>query len=168
MNLVLMIGVGIVGFLLAYLFFKLDDNKHQFLRLLLLGCLFGVFILAGKVGLDSNNVCELVPNYTKTNYQYGNNFTYSNGTATYHWDYAASGVPPTADKGVFLFHVYEYNEYEVICYNMSEANTSVVFYKLNMWIIRIISAYLLVFLIFKVFMWSREYIGGKRGRAKDE
>lgn len=37
-------------------------------------------------------------------YQYGNNFTYPNGTATYHWDYDASGIPPTADNGVFLFH----------------------------------------------------------------
>lgn len=44
--------------------------------------------------------------YEKVNYQYGNNFTYANGSATYHWDYSASGVPPTTDKGVFLFHTY--------------------------------------------------------------
>lgn len=46
-------------------------------------------------------------------YQYGNNFTYANGSATYHWDYDASGVPPTTDKGIYLFHrkvnaTYEY------------------------------------------------------------
>lgn len=53
-------------------------------------------------------------------YQYGNNFTYSNGSATYHWDYDASGIPPTADKGVFLFHrgiEYQYENYDDASHN---------------------------------------------------
>ena len=52
---------------------------------------------------------------------YGNNFTYSNGTATYHWDYSASGIPPTADKGVFLFHI---KSYENKIYTNFDADTS--------------------------------------------
>ena len=169
MSMTIIIGIGIVGFLLAYLFFNFGKDeisqKHYLLRLLLLGCLFGVFILLGKATLDANQECELVHNYTKNDYQYGNNFTYPNGTATYHWDYSASGVPPTADKGVFLFHVYEYKDYDVVCYDKSGTNTASIFYGLTLWIVRLISAYILVYLFYEIFMWLSRIVSGKRGRS---
>lgn len=160
-------GLGIVGFLLVFMFFKFENKQHEFLRLLLLGCLFGVFILLGKTAIDGTETCELVNNYTYNSHIYGNNFTYPNGTATYHWDYAGSGVPPTADEGVFLFHLWEEKDFEVICYTNTSSNTANTFYKLTLWIVRLITGYLLVYLIWYIFGWVKEVISGKRGRAKE-
>lgn len=169
-NIVLLIGLGVIGFLLAYLFFNFGKDeisqKHYLLRLLLIGCLFGVFVLIGKAGFDSTQTCELVNNYTDTVHMYGNNFTYENGTATYHWDYAASGVPPTADKGVFLFHKKEYKEFDVVCFESDLNNTANTFYVLTLWIVRLISSYILVYLFYEIFIYMRNIIAGKRGRSK--
>ena len=129
---VLIAGLGIIGFLLAYLFFKFEDKQHELLRLLLLGCLFGVFVLVGKVGLDSNNRCELL---------------LSNQTVS---------------DGVTVF------EYESLCYEVSESNSGLVFYKLTMWIVRLISGYLLVYLFYYIFKWFSRLVSGKRGRSKDD
>lgn len=172
MNMVLMVGLGFVGFLLAYLFFNFGKDeisqKHYLLRLLLLGCLFGVFVLIGKAGLDSSQTCELVNNFTDQQHVYGNNFSYSNGTATYHWDYAASGIPPTADKGVFLFHIKEYKYYDVVCFESDPNKTGNTFYVLTLWIVRLISAYILVYLFYEIFMYMKNMINGKYGRSKDD
>lgn len=172
MSLSLIIGIGLVGFLLAYLFFNFGKDelsqKHYLLRLLLLGCLFGIFILLGKASFDADQSCELVHNYTKMNYQYGNNFTYENGSATYHWDYDASGVPPTTDKGVFLFHIYEYKDYDVECFSLSDSNTGLTFYKLTLWIVRLLVSYILVYLIYEIFMYFNNLIRGNHGRSKKE
>lgn len=129
---VLVAGIGIIGFLLAYLFFKLEDDKHQFLRLLMLGCLFGVFVLVGKVSLDSGVVCSL---------------TLSNTTE---------------------FNSTIFFEYGTVCHSVSEANTGLTFYKLTLWIVRLLSAYLLIFLFWRIFKWTSDWIGGKRGRSKDD
>jgi len=44
----------------------------------------------------------------ETYYSYGNNFTYANGTPTYHWDYGE--VPNKVELEIILFH--EGKEYE--------------------------------------------------------
>jgi len=129
---VLIAGLGIIGFLLAYLFFKFEDKQHELLRLLLLGCLFGVFVLVGKVGLDSNNDCELVVN-------------------------------STYEVNTTLFF-----DYKTVCHSVSESNTGLTFYKLTMWIVRLISGYLLIYLFYYIFKWFSRIISGKRGRSKDD
>jgi hypothetical protein len=57
MNIVLMSGMGIVGFLLIFMFFKLGEGekKHYLLQLLMLGFILGIFVLIGKASLDSND-----------------------------------------------------------------------------------------------------------------
>jgi len=133
MGLELIIGLGIVGGLLAYLFFRMSEkelyDKHFLLRLLLLGCLFGVFILVGKVGLDSMTQCTV---------------EVSNSTV---------------DGGVTSF------EYEQFCFETPET-TGLTFYKLTLWIVRLISAYILVYLFYEIFLWLRDLIKGIRGRSK--
>ena len=131
---ILMAGLGIVGFLLAYLFFNFGKDeigqKHYLLRLLLIGCLFGVFVLIGKVGLDSSNVCELVVTGS-----------YENSTVI-HYDY------------------------DTVCYDSTENNTHNTFYLLTLWIVRLISAYIMVYLFYEIFTYMRDMIAGRRGRSK--
>lgn len=130
---VLMAGLGIVGFLLAYLFFNFGKDeisqKHYLLRLLLIGCLFGVFVLIGKVGLDSGVTCELVVNNT-----------YENNTIINY-------------------------EYERVCFDNTDASTGLTFYNLTLWIVRLISSYILIYLFYEIFMYMRKIISGKRGRS---
>jgi hypothetical protein len=127
----LIIGLGIVGFLIAYLFFQSKDEKeHLLLRILLLGILFGVFVLIGKASLDSTTQCSLELNQTVTD---GNTTNYS---------------------------------YAPICYSVTENTTALTFYKVTLWIVRLISLYLLVYFIWHVWKWFSAIISGKYGRAK--
>lgn len=134
MSLELIIGIGITGLLLAYLFFKSNDDKgvggHFLLRLMLLGCLFGVFVLLGKAGLDSTQSCDLKIM----------NETTMNETTTFNYD--------------------------TICYSSTQANTGLTFYRLNLWIVRLISAYLLIYFFYELFLWLSKIIKGRRGRAR--
>jgi hypothetical protein len=132
MTLTLIIAIASVGFLLAYLFFKTGEeyDKHFLLRLLLLGCLFGIFVLLGKVGLDSQNTCDLVMNETLVD---GNLSTYS---------------------------------YEAVCYDVTQYNTGLTFYKLTLWIVRLLSAYILIYFFYELFMWLSKVIRGVRGRSR--
>jgi hypothetical protein len=61
-NLTLLIALGIFGFMLLFMFFKLrsdgGESEHFFLQLLVLGFLLGVFVLIGKVGLDDKDFCS--------------------------------------------------------------------------------------------------------------
>lgn len=72
----LILALGIVGFLVAYLFFQNKEDNHVALRILMLGVLFGIFILLGKAGIDSTTECEPVLNQTVVN----------NLTTTYSYD----------------------------------------------------------------------------------
>lgn len=132
MTLTLIIAIASVGFLLAYLFFKTGEeyDKHFLLRLLLLGCLFGIFVLLGKVGLDSQNTCDLVMNETLVD---GNLSTYN---------------------------------YEAVCYDNTQYNTGLTFYKLTLWIVRLLSAYILIYFFYELFMWLSKVIRGVRGRSR--
>lgn len=172
MGLELILGIGIVGLLLAYLFFKSNDDKglggHFLLRLMLLGCLFGIFVLLGKASMDSTETCELVHNYTDNTYVYGNSLFYENGTARYHWEYEPASTPPGQSDvdQVRLFHIREYKDYDVVCFKNTSANTGVTFYTLTLWIVRLISAYLLIYFFYELFLWLSKIIKGKRGRTK--
>lgn len=138
MSLELIIGLGIVGFLLAYLFFKSGDDyqEHVLLRILLLGLLFGVFILIGSAGLDSTTSCDVIIS-NQTEYEVVGNAT-----------------------------VTEFS-YDTLCYEKGSDNTALSFYQLTLWIVRLVSTYLIIYLVYKIFLWTRDVIGGKRGRTKE-
>jgi hypothetical protein len=61
-NVTLLLALGIFGFMLLFMFFKLrsdgQEKEHFFLQLLVLGFLLGVFLLIGKVGLDDKDFCS--------------------------------------------------------------------------------------------------------------
>lgn len=135
MNLILMIGLGLVGFLLAYLFFNFGKDeisqKHYLLRLLLLGCLFGVFVLIGKAGLDSTETC----------------------------DNLLSNTTLVENDTVELYN------YEVVCYESDPNNTASTFYLLTLWIVRLISLYILVYLFYEILSYFARMINSRRGRS---
>ena len=135
-NIVLLVGLGFIGFLLAYLFFNFGKDeisqKHYLLRLLLIGCLFGVFVLIGKAGLDSTQTCNHV----------------------------LSNMTLVENNTVELY------DYETLCYESDPNNTAKTFYVLTLWIVRLISAYILVYLFYEIFIYMRNIISGKRGRSK--
>ena len=106
----IIIGYGIFLFFNLYLCFKLDD-EHKGLKFFLIGISIFSLSLLPIITQDCSFLNQGYYNYNV----YGNNFTYSNGSVTYHWDYSASGVPPTADKGVFLFHTNQTNNYDYVC-----------------------------------------------------
>ena len=70
-NYILLASIGIFGFLLLFMFFKLGENKennHYILQLVVLGFLLGLFVLIGKTALDEKNYCAWnVVNSTTTN-----------------------------------------------------------------------------------------------------
>jgi hypothetical protein len=128
----LIIGMGIVGFLLAYLFYQGEDKTHLLLRILMLGALFGIFVLIGKAGLDADTSCELVVNST------------------------------LVEDNLTIF------SYDPVCYQITSSNTASTFYKVTLWIVRLISLYLVIYFIYEVFKWFAKIISGKYGRSKNE
>jgi formate hydrogenlyase subunit 3/multisubunit Na+/H+ antiporter MnhD subunit len=105
-------------FLITGFYFRNKSQDEYKLGLVLISLALSIvfFGLAGVYSFDiTQTFCEIQTNDIYETYIYGNNFSYSNGSATYHWDYEASGIPPTADKGVFLFHKRMYYNNEIIC-----------------------------------------------------
>jgi len=150
MSMELLVGIGIVLFVLTYLFIKLGekDNPHIYLQLLLLGFMVGLFIIVGKAGIDAN--CEMKLNNTEEIYKYGDNFT------GYHWDYDYDSPKP--NTAPFLFHKYiDYNYIEVC----EDDNTEVIFYKFLVWISRIIVAYIIIYYLYEVLKYFSIIGGGK-------
>lgn len=93
-------GIG-VFFLIAGL---ATDQSYFILGSMLFFFICGFIIQAGNLYLPNHEI----------SYSYGNNFSYANGSPTYHWDYGDApqftpAVQNTPDS-VFLFHTEE--EYE--------------------------------------------------------
>lgn len=57
--LTLIIGIGIAGFLMLYLAFKLE-REHYLLRLILIFFFFYALILIPKAAMDEKNYCDFV------------------------------------------------------------------------------------------------------------
>lgn len=113
MILTIYLGLLLLALIFIWTGFKIDNPVLE------IGGFFFLFVL-GLV-LMNGNVEYKTGYFNDQQHVYGNNFTYDNGSATYHWDYDASGVPPTVDKGVFLFHIKEYKE---DVYTKFDADTS--------------------------------------------
>jgi hypothetical protein len=61
LSLSVILAIGAFGFLISYLFFKTEGEgygHHFLLRLLLLGILFGVFVLLGSSAMDASRDCQ--------------------------------------------------------------------------------------------------------------
>jgi hypothetical protein len=116
-----MLGMGIVGFLLIFMFFKLGENekKHYLLQLLMLGFILGIFVLIGKAGLDTNDY-----SYCSWNMK---NYTMTGGNVT-NMNYAfecPSNPPSTAGTfyktttwimRVTIIYLFIYYFYELMMY----------------------------------------------------
>ena len=137
-NISVLVGAGIVTFLLLILLWKLDGGKredggngntHVLLQILLLGFILAGIVVIGKASLDdSGKVCDWLVNSTNLN-------TVTNVTS-YTYDYS--------------------------CVSTSEG-TGQTFYKLTVWIMRLIGIYILCYLVYVVLVYFG-YIGQKKGR----
>ena len=143
-NIILLLSATVIGLFLWLIIFKSEEEfrkKHFLLRLLLLGCLFGVLIIIGKIALDSTHVCSLVTNETLVGVNY-------NGS----------------DIQDFTFNEY----YDTVCFEADPNSTAVSFFKLVTWIIRLFGAYILIYALYEVFMYLRRLLKGIRGRTKND
>jgi len=148
------IALGVVLFVLLYISFNLE-KEHFILQLFLLFISLFVLILIPKAALDMGNDCETVLNSTSEIYEYGNNFS------GYHWDYDAGTAPDGPQLDAYLFHREISYTYTENCLGNNATETT--FYKLVMWIVRIISTYIVFYFLFSVFFWL-----GKNGKNKSK
>jgi len=150
----LIIGIGIVCFLLLYFVFNI---KEEHFLLQILGVFFFIFLLflIPKAMLDFNNNCQLVLNYTKEIYQYGNNFT------GYHWDYSYETVAPQIENSAYLFHKNTTNYYTWHC-EENPKQTSKIFYNIVVWFARLFVLYVFLYIVFYSFKWFNGIVTGKK------
>lgn len=137
-NVSVLIGAGIVTFLLLLLFWKLDGSKgengekksnHVLLQILLLGFILAGFVIIGKASLDdSGSVCSWVVNTSAYNA--------STDVTTYNYSY-----------------------------NCVDSNVGIglTFYNLTVWIMRIIGLYIFLYLVYVVLTYFG-YLSNKKGR----
>lgn len=143
MSFQLVLGAGIISFLLFYFAKELDKKEHFALRLIFFGLGLLMLIPLSKGIIDSGSVCENVLNSTLENYVYGDNYT------SYHWDYTYSNPNPNAD--VNLFHKNTTYNYDYICYDITDSSTGATVYKITSWIMRLYLAYVLYYFVFWLF-----------------
>ena len=137
----IIISLGLVGFLLITLAFKLDDETHPVLKVFALFFTIFIMVLIAKSGYDSRFVCEILGNYTNNVYQYGANFS------GYHWDYDYD-LNPAQAPDYELLHVREYKEYDLYCFeNPYITQTSATGFKVSLWFFSLIGIYLIIFVI---------------------
>lgn len=102
----LIIGTGVVVFLLFYFASQTDKNKHFALRLLLFSMGIALLMLVGKGVIDSTNTCVPVLNMTNSTAIGASNITTYN-YATYCHDTTTSTSPKTLYRGVtWIFILY--------------------------------------------------------------
>ena len=99
-NLTILIGISIFVFILGYICFKLDRQKHFLLQLLILFFIFANMIMLAKVTFDDKDNCDwLIQNVTTVNG--------TNTTELYEYDYKCSTntstTPTTFYNGVMWF-----------------------------------------------------------------
>ena len=137
----LVIGMGIVVFLMIYLSSQLDET-HNILKLFLM--IMGIFMLLYIPATLIVEDCEILLNYTHESYQYGDNYT------GYHWEYNDPSQPDLNALGGNLFHrniTYTYDKY---CFD-PENSTAQNFYKTYVWITRFFLTYFFIYLIYWFF-----------------
>lgn len=142
--LALIIGIGIICFLLLYLSFNLDKS-HTLLKILLFFLFLGALNLIPKAIIDNYDTCELVLNETQTSYIYGKNYT------SYHWDYSSPTTPPYTT--VSLFHENTTYTYSEVCItNTKETGNMLLRLSLFIWYICI--SYMLLYLVWEALKFA--------------
>jgi hypothetical protein len=152
MNIAFIIAVSVFLSILTYIAFKLDKTHLVLKFFLLFMVLYGFPVMVKGFTQD----CELVPTTVYETYQYGNNFT------GYHWDYDTGSAPDGPQVDAYVFHKNISTNYSYICTNVSQEGEISSFIKITMWLSRIFSTYLLIYLTYSVFVAFKN----KRFRVK--
>lgn len=137
------IALGTIAALFFYMAFKLDD-KHAVIKYV--SAIFGVMMMLSIASFALNNqeICEIQLNYTNNVYVYGSNFT------GYHWDYDYD-LNPAQAPDYELFHIKQYNEYILVCFDSPSPGSGLTAFKLVNYFIRILIGYALIFAIYMLF-----------------
>ena len=93
----IIVGLAVLLFLGGLTF---DESGFLILGSMVLFFMAGFIIQSGSLYVHNGDT------YTV----YGNNFSYENGTPTYHWDYDGTTIPNKIEDAVYPFH--EVKEYE--------------------------------------------------------
>lgn len=147
------LGISVVCFLVAYVAFKLDKEKHEHLQAFLVMIFFFLLLFIPQTILEYNDkYCSFELNTTQNYYVYGNNFT------SYHWDYTGSDpVPVQIANDAFVFHTNITNHYNRFCVEQPY-KTPQKFFTAVLWIVRIIQVYLIIFLIIYLYGHLRRVV----------
>lgn len=144
-----LVGAGIIGFILVYLFSKLGQNtdksangedvgvgdNHVLLRVLILAVLLGCFLVIGATTVDmSKQNCDILINQTHDN--------------------------TSNPQDVMM--VYSYSEF---CFD-NDVNHGSTFYNIVRWFVYFVSIYLFGFLLFRIWVAAREGIFKRLGGGK--
>jgi len=143
-SLAVIVGVGILVFLLMYFTSIIDREKHKHIRtFFLMISLPLLFLIPASLILDQE-VCEIVLSNDSEIFVYGNYFD------DYHWDGYNITAPSQTDKEAFLFHTDKTYSYETFCYE--KRNGSAAFFKA-------FAIILVVFMIYIGFIFFADIIG---------
>ena len=153
MSLLLLLSVLVTIIILLVLFVKLGDSdktEHWVLQFLVLGFIVGLVIIVGKIGLDSNQICNWNMNDTST----VNNYTFGCYNSTGHLIYNLSNC--TANAEPLLLNSYTNYSITYDC-ETSSSQTGFTFYKTILWFVRVVAAYIIIFFIVEIyrFFWLK-------------
>lgn len=82
------VGVFVVGYLLFKLMDSLDDEKHVYIKLVMMFGILSLLLLVPKALIDGNTTCEPVLNHTTT---------YVNDTNYFYTSYCIENTKGTAN-----------------------------------------------------------------------
>jgi len=154
--LALIIGIGIICFLLLYLAFNLDKS-HTLLKILLFFLFLSALNLIPKAIIDNYDDCELVLNNTQEIYVYGNYFE------GYHWDGYNTTAPLQTDKNAYLFHKNTTNTYTEVCVTNTK-DTGNILLRLSVFIWYICIAYMILYLIWEALKFASIVVPKEQGQ----
>ena len=141
-GIILILGLGIVSFLLLYLAFQCLDQEHIFLRLIITFFVIYLLFMVSRATEGNTTQCQPILNQTQT-------------TTTYSY-INASQINTTTTN--------ETNTYGTYCID-DGTSTGSLFYMLMTWFIRIFAVYILVYYIYKVLKYAGEQANIKKIRG---
>lgn len=142
----LLFGIGLFCVLIFLLANHVDDKKqHALFKLMVFFFIIASVILLAKASFDDKTICENKLNTTLETYYYGEN--YSN-----NWQ--GSGTPPESATTPELFNKTVVNNYSTYCYDSTDQNTSLIFYRLVLAFVVIFFIYVLVYYSYSILKFA--------------
>jgi len=147
--LALVVGVGLVSFLMFFFAGQLEE-QHGILKFLTIMFALALLLIVPSAVVN-NEDCGFYLNYTADIYRYGNNYS------GYHWDYAS---PSPSVNDISLFHKNTTYTYTELC-TTDDSSTTTTFFKIVMWFYRLFIAYIILYLGYNSLMALKDSFKSK-------